>query len=157
MDGWYVDDGCRTETSAANDYPGSYQPDSFKAGVRCCLTSEIFHFISEDYDVDIIPDRELIKVIDGYNTTCKTIGKCPGDATHSEAVEMCTEIGMTLCTKHELLTQACCSTGGDCDNHLVWTSSKETGRFIFMILPCHSKLCAIFKRFMSQKHNYNFL
>ena len=109
---WYVDDGCHTESnaknasSAKNDYPGSYELYSFKAGVRCCSTTETGS---------------------SYTTTCTTIGKCPGDATYIEAFEMCREIGMDVCTKYELFTESCCGTGGDCDNHRVWTSTKESG------------------------------
>ena len=107
---WYVDDGCHSETRTTNDYPGSYELDSFLAGVRCCSTTD-------------------------SSTTCTTIGKCPTDAvTHSEAETMCKDIGMELCTKYDLFTEVCCGTGGNCDSHQVWTSTKEIGLFIFMML-----------------------
>ena len=102
---WYVDDGCHTENQWGkpgkkdDDYLGTFQPEPFGAGVRCC---------SED------------------GATCKTIGKCPGTSTHSEAEEVCKEKGMRLCTKSELLTEICCKTGGNCDNHPVWTSTSLT-------------------------------
>ena len=102
---WYVDDGCHTEDQwgkpgkKADDYLGTFQPEPFGAGVRCC---------SDD------------------GTTCKTIGKCPGTSTHSEAEQVCNENGMRLCTKNELLTEICCETGGNCDNHPVWTSTSLT-------------------------------
>jgi len=79
---WYVDDGCHTEDQwgkpgkIADDYLGTFQPESFGAGVRCC---------SDD------------------GTTCNTIGKCPGTSTHSEAKQVCIEKGMRLCTKSEFL------------------------------------------------------
>ena len=30
----------------------------------------------------------------------------------------------------ELLTDICCGTGGDCDNHLVWTSTASTDEIV---------------------------
>ena len=111
---WYVDDGCHTEhlwgnkkkNKGGDDFPGTFEVDDFGAGVRCC---------SED------------------GTTCKTIGKCPGTASHSEAQEKCEGKGMRLCTKDELLTEICCKTGGNCDNHQVWTSTPEPGMLPFLI------------------------
>ena len=32
---------------------------------------------------------------------------------------------MRLCNRDELLTDICCGTGGNCDNHLIWTSTYE--------------------------------
>ena len=109
---WYVDDGCHTENQWGkpgkkdDDYLGTFQPEPFGAGVRCC---------SED------------------GATCKTIGKCPGTASHSEAQEKCEGKGMRLCTKDELLTEICCKTGGNCDNHQVWTSTPEPSLLPFLI------------------------
>ena len=117
---WYVDDGCHTENEwgrrwwgkkkgheIGDDFVGTFEVDDFKAGVRCC---------SED------------------GTTCKTIGKCPRDFTsHSEAQEKCEGKGMRLCTKDELLTEICCKTGGNCDNHQVWTSTPEPSLLPFLI------------------------
>ena len=84
----------------SDDLVGSYQPNSFQAGVRCC---------------------------DG--NTCRTEGNCPGVATHSEAVDICSEIGegWKLCTKDELLSEMCCRTGGNCDSSAVWTSTPDQG------------------------------
>ena len=107
---WYVDDGCNTECEIiidgksmckdgiSDDFIGAFKPDSFEAGVRCC---------------------------DGR--TCQTQGKCPGAATQSEAVEMCSKIGngWRLCTKDELLSEICCRQGGNCDSYPVWTSTLE--------------------------------
>ena len=106
IDTWYVDDGCHTEGNDADSYDdldGSYQPNSFLAGVRCCTT-------------------------DG--TSCQTIGSCPGASTYYEAETECLNLGERLCTKDELLSEVCCGTGGSCDNYEVWTStmeSEETG------------------------------
>ena len=89
----------------SDDLVGSYQPNSFQAGVRCC---------------------------DG--NTCRTEGNCPGVATHSEAVDICSEIGegWKLCTKEELLSEMCCRTGGNCDSSAVWTSTPEQGMVLNM-------------------------
>ena len=113
---WYVDDGCNNECEIiingqsmcadgiSDDLVGSYQSNSFQAGVRCC---------------------------DG--NTCRTEGNCPGVATHSEAVDICSEIGeeWRLCTKDELLSEMCCRTGGNCDSSAVWTSTLEQGTVPF--------------------------
>ena len=111
---WYVDDGCHTEHTERqrgkgkkdDDFLGTFQPEDFEAGVRCC---------SED------------------GLTCTTIVKCPGDSTHSKAKETCEGQGMRLCTKAELLNEVCCKTGGNCDNHPVWTSTLQPGLLFFLI------------------------
>ena len=98
---WYVDDGCHEDDfDDYEDFPGSYRPNSFNAGVRCC---------------------------DIYSVYCRTVGKCPGQYTHDEAVKMCSFWGMRLCTKDELLSDVCCGQGGQCDNYPVWTSTLESG------------------------------
>eukprot|EP00662_Eupelagonemidae_sp_cell21_P058083 gene58083-biopygen29658 len=50
-------------------------------------------------------------------------------ATHYEAVAMCSQAGMRLCTMHELQTidaAGCCGTGCNYDAILVWTSTPIT-------------------------------
>merc|ERR1712020_667205 len=38
-------------------------------------------------------------------------------------VEQCADKDYRLCTKEELMSDECCGTGGNCDSHLVWTST----------------------------------
>ena len=102
---FYVDDGCHTEKSGKksggkDDYNATFELSSFEAGVRCCS-------------------------MDG--TTCDTFSKCPGKSTYCDAVRECEEKKMRVCTKDELLSEICCDTGGQCDNHPVWTSTLEPG------------------------------
>ena len=97
---FYVDDGCHTDGGKADDFAGTYELPSFEAGVRCCS-------------------------MDG--TTCNTFGLCPGQSTYYDAVRECEERKMRLCTKDELFTEICCGTGGQCDNHQVWTSTLKPG------------------------------
>jgi len=110
---YYVDDGCHDasfEKVKTDDFKGFYQPENLKAGVRCCSL-----------------DGESI--IEGNNNGkerfCKTLGKCTGNngVTFKEAGEQCAAEGLRLCTKEELLSEECCGTGGNCDSHLVWTST----------------------------------
>ena len=103
---FYVDDGCHTEGSNKNnkdDYAATYELPSFKAGVRCCSTN---------------------------GTTCDTFGTCPGQSTYCDAVNECEAKNMRVCTKDELLSEICCNTGGNCDNHPVWTSTLEPGDYL---------------------------
>ena len=82
-------------TDATNDdVVGTFQPNSFEAGIRCC---------SDDKNI-----------CENENAPCcKTQkGACPGVATHSEAEETCLKMEMRLCTKDELLDEICCKTGG---------------------------------------------
>merc|ERR1712110_375469 len=99
---FYVDDGCHTEKGSKknkqDDYAATYELPSFKAGVRCCSTN---------------------------GTTCDTFGTCPGQSTYCDAVNECEAKNMRVCTKDELLSEICCNTGGNCDNHPVWTSTLE--------------------------------
>ena len=96
---WYVDDGCNTESDDSPvDFTGSYQPNSFQAGVRCCST-------------------------DG--SQCTTLGTCPGGTTYSDAAEKCADDGKRLCTKDELRSEICCFTGGNCDSSEIWTSTPS--------------------------------
>jgi len=61
----------------------------------------------------------------GNGTTCDTFGTCPGQSTYCDAVNECEAKNMRVCTKDELLSEICCNTGGNCDNHPVWTSTLE--------------------------------
>ena len=99
---WYVDDGCHKERGKVkDDFVGAFRNNSFNAGVRCCY---------------------------GEMRYCRNVGKCPGQYTHDDAVKKCSEEGMRLCTKEELLSEVCCGMGGMCDNHPVWTSTLESGK-----------------------------
>merc|ERR1711981_971533 len=75
-------------------------------------------------------DGETIKVLKGKvknERFCTTLGSCNGrnGVTFFEAVKQCTEKGYRLCTKTELMSDECCGTGGNCDSHLVWTSTTD--------------------------------
>ena len=98
---YYVDDGCHSEKDGTPDnFPGSFMPKSFQAGVRCC---------------------------DSDTKTCMTPLYCPyNDTSFDEAASRCASLGLRLCTKDELLSDICCETGGECDNYLVWTSTQES-------------------------------
>ena len=89
----WVEDGCTAVGSAC---VGSFQEKSYLAGVRCC---------SDD------------------GTICETPGRCPADNMNfDDATNKCNDLGKRLCTRDELLTGICCSTGGNCDISEVWTS-----------------------------------
>merc|ERR1712110_286547 len=110
------DDGCHDATQekkSTDDYAGFYQDANKKAGVRCCSN-----------------DGETIKVLKGKvknERFCTTLGSCNRNngVTFEEAGKQCTDEGLRLCTKVELMSDECCGTGGDCDSHLVWTSTPE--------------------------------
>jgi len=112
---YYVDDGCHDanqEKVKTDDFKGFYQPENLKAGVRCC---------SNDGESIIHPIRKN----NNKERFCTTLGRCKGDngVTFFDAVKQCTEEGLRLCTKDELMSDECCGTGGNCDSHLVWTST----------------------------------
>ena len=100
---FYVDDGCHIDGGKADDFAATYELPSFKAGVRCCSMN---------------------------GTTCDTFGKCPGKSKYCDAVRECEGKNMRVCTKDELLSEICCGSGGDCDNHPVWTSTLESGDYL---------------------------
>ena len=80
---------------------GSFQPKSYKARVRCCSN-------------------------DGKS--CDSPLDCNNhQMSFDKAVEKCKETGRRLCTKAELLSKVCCSTGGGCDDFLIWTSTGKPG------------------------------
>ena len=101
---FYVDDGCQA-TGGAN-IPGKLQEESNQAGVRCCSLN---------------------------GNDCVTHGSCPGSSTYEEAKSQCAILGRRLCTKDELLSDVCCSTGGGCDYSYVWTSTEEEGIHTFLV------------------------
>ena len=113
---FYVDDGCHTEggKTPQDDVEGTYESIHFEAGVRCCAS-------------------------DG-TSSCVTPGKCPEHkTTYYQAVSKCHSENARLCTKDELLKkefrngkmrEICCGTGGNCDNHAVWTSTQGSGEYI---------------------------
>jgi len=98
---YWVDDGCHSEGGPHdNDLKGSFYEPTSLAGVRCCNAA---------------------------GTWCDTVGSCPGHHTYSEAAALCKSTfgpSYRLCTKDELHTEICCKTGGMCDNHPVWTSTR---------------------------------
>ena len=97
-DRYYMGDGCPFQGSTVDD---RFQPQSFQGGIRCC---------SDD------------------GKSCQTPGDCPKNSVSYEIAAMkCQNMGLRLCTKYELLSGVCCSTGGNCDSHLVWTSTSESG------------------------------
>ena len=101
VDQFYVGDGCLT--NGKEKIPVGYKFKSFLANTRCC-------------------DIEGVSCI-----TPNT--HCPKNAvTYDKAVEKCQKEGRRLCTKVELNSGVCCGTGGGCDHHLVWTSTKKIGK-----------------------------
>jgi hypothetical protein len=98
---YWVDDGCHTENKTSDDYAGRYvQGTQAEAFARCCSS-------------------------DG--SSCKSPQMCntsqPG--TYTDAAGVCRKHGMRLCTKDELLSEICCTTGGECDSFPVWTLSEQ--------------------------------
>jgi len=111
---YYVDDGCHDasfEKVNTDDFAGKYQAADLKAGVRCC---------SMDGETIIHADKKRY---------CTTLGRCDGRGknvvTFKEASEQCDAKNLRLCTKEELMSDECCGTGGNCDSHLVWTSTLD--------------------------------
>ena len=105
---FYVDDGCHSDDADGgppDDFPSSYEMKTFQAGVRCCN-------INSDGNLD-----------------CATVGDCPGTRTYDQAVSDCQGLSGydRLCTKTELLSNACCGSGGQCNHFQVWTSTSLTG------------------------------
>ena len=101
-----MDDGCHSEDDEnVDDVVGSYHSKTFKAGVRCCSKN---------------------------GSTCTTTMTCGKDyLSYDNAVSHCAEQGRRICTKVELLNEICCGTGGQCDQHAVWTSTSESGTGIY--------------------------
>jgi len=96
---YWADDGCHTESgeTMADDYIGGWIGESHRFGVRCCSA-----------------------------TACKPGFTCKRDGkTHAEAVAICKDMGLELCSKAQILSEMCCQTGGQCDNRPVWTSTPE--------------------------------
>ena len=94
---FYVGDGC---PSNGQVFPGSIQPESNHAGVRCCS-------------------------LDGSSGV--TIGRCPGSSTYKEAKCQCRNLGRRLCTNDDLNRRISCGTGGACDSYGVWRYHEEQG------------------------------
>jgi hypothetical protein len=92
---FYVEDGCQAREP---NIPGTFQQEASQFGVRCCS-------------------------LDGRS--CVTHGLCPGSSTYEDAKSQCASLGRRLCTKDELLSDVCCSTGVQCDVYGVWTSYQD--------------------------------
>ena len=115
---YYVDDGCHDasfEKVDTDDFEGFYQAADLTAGVRCCST---------DAETIIHKDK---------GRWCTTLGPCNANngVTFYDAVEQCTAKGYRLCTKTELMSDQCCGTGGNCDTHLVWTSTDDIPGIVY--------------------------
>ncbi|CAK0814863.1 unnamed protein product [Prorocentrum cordatum] len=99
----WVDDGCRSEDRLPADFLGAYVPEARAAAfARCCA---------------------------GDGASCTSPQRCNREApgTYAAAAATCRDLGLRLCTSHELLSDVCCGTGGDCDNYPAWTSSAAPG------------------------------
>jgi len=60
---------------------------------------------------------------DTPNVTCTSPHNCDQTSHNfSEALALCQQESKRLCTVAELTSNICCSTGGMCDNHKIWTS-----------------------------------
>jgi len=95
---YWVDDGCRWNTTI-NTYVGGYvQQTQTEAFARCCAD-----------------DR----------SSCTSPQHCDKEqpGTYAAAAAKCSELGLRLCTNHELSSEVCCGTGGNCDNYPAWTST----------------------------------
>ena len=61
--------------------------------------------------------------------TCDTEARCAtNNVTYDDTIVQCANSDHRLCTKGELFTNICCGTGGGCDDHAVWTSTKQKSR-----------------------------
>jgi len=101
VDEYWVDDGCHTESdNTPDDFTGGYYTSDQTYGIRCCA-----------YD----------------GSSCDTTHHCQNDqaVTYSEASQYCASENKRLCTRTEMESGICCSTGGKCDSYQVWTSSKK--------------------------------
>ena len=94
---FWVEDGCLRQNYA---WVGGWKPKSFEASVRCCSNTN-------------------------GGRPCKTPFRCDNKMTFDEAVTVCADNNQRLCTKKEIYDHRCCSTGGGCDGHLVWTSTPD--------------------------------
>jgi len=93
---FFADDGCHTEPKGItpkDDIVPAFIDGRRLFGARCCKGEK----------------------------KCKTVKKCnENGVTYWDAVQACEDIGFTLCTHEEILTERCCNTGGQCDNRAVW-------------------------------------
>ena len=103
----WVHNGCSDDEAPE----GSFQDNSYIAGVRCCSDG-------------------LEKLF------CETPGN--GSATYmdlNDAFNKCDELGLRLCTKDELMTDECvmtdicpCDDGGNCHGFKIWTLPPSPGK-----------------------------
>jgi len=97
---YWVDDGCRRNTTI-NTYVGGYvRQAQAEAFARCCADDGSF---------------------------CKSPQQCDREqpGTYAAAAARCNDLGLRLCTNDELSSEVCCLTGGNCDNYAAWTSSAR--------------------------------
>jgi len=92
---YWLDDGCQKRDDVIGRWEAETSP---AAAPRCC---------------------------DGTRCSTPSSVTCPQKLTQAQASAVCTALGKRLCTKAELLSNMCCRTGGKCDNHPVWTSTKQ--------------------------------
>jgi hypothetical protein len=96
----WATDGCTREgDSRPIDHQPTKLPKTSRAAVRCCQHSK----------------GEL------YCASSK-VG-CSSSKTYAEAAGICEAKGLRLCTKTELQSNVCCSTGCGFDSKLIWTST----------------------------------
>ena len=94
---YYVDDGCQTD-SGPDDFYGTYLPSTETFGVRCCSATEC----TTPYDASL------------------------QGLTYQDAVAICENEGLLVCSRNQILSEMCCGTGGQADNYPVWTSTLMT-------------------------------
>jgi len=52
-------------------------------------------------------------------------GGCQSDKTYEEAVQVCADNSMRLCTESEITNRVCCGTGCNFDGHQIWVAGES--------------------------------
>ncbi len=97
--------------------PGRCMHASQGAAIRCCSSGQ-------RACTSVCEPRQLLQGTPPHQP--QTPGVSGFAASHEQASAECTTIGMRLCTRHELASSMCCSSGCQADGALVWTADACT-------------------------------
>ena len=70
-------------------------------------------------------ERHAVRCCNNDQLTCISPKPCKKESTFEEAVNICAQQGLSLCSNNDILESICCSTGCMMDEETMWIADDE--------------------------------